>query len=107
MELTVARWCLSSNDAQGHVLPSPPGPASFPPENFQPGGSKHGARQVFPEGKVAAVTGGGQGIGGATAQALGEAGAAVAILDLDPARAEASAAGCGTSVSPQRGCRWT
>jgi len=43
------------------------------------------------KGKVAAVTGGGQGIGAATAQALGEAGAAVAILDLDPARAEASA----------------
>jgi len=43
------------------------------------------------KGKVAAVTGGGQGIGAATAQALGEAGAAVAILDLDAARAEGSA----------------
>src|SRR5438105_3838761 len=71
--------------------PRPRGPASFPPENFQPGGSNMVLDKFSLKGKVAAVTGGGQGIGAATAQALGEAGAAVAILDLDPARAEASA----------------
>src|SRR5437660_10131056 len=71
--------------------PRPGGPASFPPENFQPGGSNMVLDKFSLKGKVAAVTGGGQGIGAATAQALGEAGAAVAILDLDPARAEASA----------------
>src|SRR5207237_8138859 len=71
--------------------PRPGGPASFPPENFQPGGSNMVLDKFSLKGKVAAVTGGGQGIGAATAQALGEAGAAVAILDVDPARAEASA----------------
>src|SRR5207245_9161778 len=71
--------------------PRPGGPASFPPENFQPGGSNMVLDRFSLKGKVAAVTGGGQGIGAATAQALGEAGAAVTILDLDPALAEASA----------------
>src|SRR2546421_10573389 len=69
----------------------PGGAASFPPENFQPGGSNMVLDRFSLKGKVAAVTGGGQGIGAATAQALGEAGAAVAILDLDAARAEGAA----------------
>ena len=42
-------------------------------------------------GQVAVVTGGGAGIGRATAQRLAEAGADVAIVDSDPARAEAAA----------------
>jgi len=53
------------------------------------------------KGKVAAVTGV-AGNRGATAQALGEAGAAVAILDLDRHAPKRRPAGCGTSVSPQR-----
>jgi NAD(P)-dependent dehydrogenase (short-subunit alcohol dehydrogenase family) len=44
------------------------------------------------KGRVAAVTGGGQGIGLACAQALGEAGARVAVLDLLPDRVEAAVA---------------
>src|SRR5207302_9967251 len=71
--------------------PRPGGPASFPPENFQPGDSNMMLDKFSLRGKVAAVPGGGRGIGAAPAQGLGEAGAAVAILDLDPARAEASA----------------
>ncbi|KAM9759133.1 uncharacterized protein ACNS7B_005892 [Menidia menidia] len=43
------------------------------------------------DGKVAYVTGGGQGIGRAFAHALGEAGAKVAVVDLVPAKAEAVA----------------
>jgi NAD(P)-dependent dehydrogenase (short-subunit alcohol dehydrogenase family) len=43
------------------------------------------------DGKVAAITGGGSGIGRATAATLAGAGAAVAILDIDPARAQAAA----------------
>lgn len=43
------------------------------------------------DGKVAYVTGGGQGIGRAFAHALGEAGAKVAIVDLDHVKAEAVA----------------
>ena len=44
------------------------------------------------DGKVAAVTGAGQGIGAACARALGEAGARVVVLDLLPERVEASVA---------------
>lgn len=40
------------------------------------------------KGHAALVTGGGSGLGAATARALGAAGAAVAILDMDAARAE-------------------
>ncbi len=44
------------------------------------------------DGRVAVVTGGGQGIGAACAQALGEAGAKVVIAEVQPDRAEASVA---------------
>ncbi|XP_074770701.1 uncharacterized protein LOC141964333 [Athene noctua] len=47
--------------------------------------------QLRLDGKVAYVTGGGQGIGRAFAHALGEAGAKVAVVDLVPAKAEAVA----------------
>lgn len=43
------------------------------------------------DGKVAYVTGGGQGIGRAFAHALGEAGAKVAVVDLDHDKADAVA----------------
>jgi len=43
------------------------------------------------DGRVAVVTGAGQGIGYACAQALGEAGASVIVAEIDPARAETAA----------------
>ena len=42
------------------------------------------------DGRVAVVTGGGQGIGAASAQALGEAGARVVIAELQPDRVQSS-----------------
>ena len=42
------------------------------------------------DGRVAVVTGGGQGIGAACARALGEAGARVVVAELRPERAEAT-----------------
>jgi NAD(P)-dependent dehydrogenase (short-subunit alcohol dehydrogenase family) len=42
------------------------------------------------DGRVAVVTGGGQGIGAASAQALGEAGAKVIIAELQPDRVQSS-----------------
>jgi len=47
------------------------------------------------KGRTAVVTGGGQGIGYACAQALGEAGARVVIADLDGPRGEAAATSLG------------
>jgi NAD(P)-dependent dehydrogenase (short-subunit alcohol dehydrogenase family) len=44
------------------------------------------------DGRIAVVTGGGQGIGAACARALGEAGATVLIAELKPDRTEASVA---------------
>ena len=44
------------------------------------------------DGRIAVVTGGGQGIGYACAQALGEAGATVIVGEIDPARASAAEA---------------
>ena len=44
------------------------------------------------DGRTAVVTGGGQGIGLACAEALGEAGARIVIADRDPAMAEAGSA---------------
>jgi NAD(P)-dependent dehydrogenase (short-subunit alcohol dehydrogenase family) len=45
------------------------------------------------EGRFAVVTGGGQGIGLACAEALGEAGARIVVTDRDPKMAESGAAG--------------
>ena len=44
------------------------------------------------DGKLAVVTGAGQGIGAACARALGEAGAVVIVADMMPDRVEASVA---------------
>jgi NAD(P)-dependent dehydrogenase (short-subunit alcohol dehydrogenase family) len=49
------------------------------------------------EGKVAIVTGGGGGIGGASARALAREGAAVLVVDIDEARAAAVASDITTS----------
>lgn len=47
------------------------------------------------EGQIALVTGGGSGLGAATARLLAERGARVAVLDFDKTRADAVAAGIG------------
>ncbi|SFW66617.1 SDR family oxidoreductase [Amycolatopsis australiensis] len=51
-------------------------------------------------GKVVVITGGGQGIGAATASALSRLGARVVIGDLDQVRAEKTAAGLGAEALP-------
>jgi len=45
------------------------------------------------DGKVAVVTGGGGGIGGATARALAKEGASVAVVDIEGSRGERVAGG--------------
>jgi NAD(P)-dependent dehydrogenase (short-subunit alcohol dehydrogenase family) len=50
------------------------------------------------QGQTAFVTGGGSGLGAATAEALVKAGAKVALLDIDIARAEATAARIGATA---------
>jgi NAD(P)-dependent dehydrogenase (short-subunit alcohol dehydrogenase family) len=51
------------------------------------------------EGRIALVTGGGQGIGLATARALSRAGARVALGDIDAEAAHAAAAGIGAAAT--------
>lgn len=50
------------------------------------------------KGHAAIITGGGSGLGAATAEALAQAGARVALLDIDAARAETIAARLGGSA---------
>ena len=52
------------------------------------------------DGQAAVVTGGGSGLGAATAEALAQAGARVALLDIDAARAATVAARIGGSAHP-------
>ena len=59
-------------------------------------------------GRVAVVTGGGQGIGLACAEALGEAGARIIIADRDPKVAETGCASLKAKGYRGRGRRsWT
>ncbi len=51
------------------------------------------------DGRVAVVTGGGQGIGAACAQALGGAGATVVVPELQPDRASRPTCDDGCAVS--------
>lgn len=53
-------------------------------------------------GRLALVTGSGQGIGAACAQALGETGAQVICTDIDLARAETTAASIGGTASARK-----
>ena len=50
------------------------------------------------DGRVAVVTGGGQGIGAACARALGEAGAVVVVAELNPDKAASCVAALRTTL---------
>ena len=58
------------------------------------------------KGRTAVVTGGGQGIGYACAQALGEAGARVVIGELLPDRGKEASASLPPSASMRMPWRW-
>lgn len=51
--------------------------------------------------KIAVVTGGGSGIGLATARRLAQAGSWVTVIDRDPAAAEAAARDIGGRLPPR------